>query len=180
MFYSFFAFIFLVLSLGAHADESMQATFDARQAALDQRAAELDYGYAFEQHHCYSRFLVNYCLNQARAKMHAASAVLRSEQLTLEHEVRALRAQQYAEHVAQRQAQEAAALPQRTAQEQRNQARYEDKQAEHQRKLEQARLQSARSAQNVARYNAKQQAANQRKARHSAAQQHKPDADTTQ
>ncbi|BBO59473.1 hypothetical protein [Mycoavidus sp. B2-EB] len=170
MFYSFFALIFLVLSLGARAEESRQAAFDTRQAALDQRAAELDYRYAFEQHHCYSRFFVNYCLNKARAKMRADSAALRSDQLTLEREVRALRAQQYAEHLAQRQAQEAAALPQRKVQERFNQARYDDKQAEQRRKLEQARLQSARSAQHVARYNAKQRAANQRKALRSAPQ----------
>lgn len=180
MFYSFLAILFLALSLGVRADDGVQAMLDARQAALDERAAALDYGYAFEQHHCYSRFFVNYCLNKTRAKMHDDSAALRKEQLALDREWRALRAQQYAEHLAQRRAQEAASLPQRKAQERRNQARYQDKQADHRRKLEQARLRSARSAQQVARYDAKQQAAKRRQAARSAQRQHKPDSDAAQ
>lgn len=58
MFYSFLAILFLALSLGVRADDGVRAMLDARQVALDERAAALDYGYAFEQHHCYSRFLL--------------------------------------------------------------------------------------------------------------------------
>ncbi len=180
MFYSLLAILFLAFSLGVRADDGVQATLDARQAALDQRAAALDYGYAFEQHHCYSRFFVNYCLNKARAKMHDDSAALRQEQLVLDREWRTLRAQQYAERLAHRRAQDAASWPQRKAQERRNQARYQAKQADHRRKLEQARLRSARSAQQVARYDAKQQAVKRRQAARSAQRQHKPDSNAAQ
>ncbi|MFP3560757.1 hypothetical protein SB861_60765, partial [Paraburkholderia sp. SIMBA_049] len=67
--------------------------FDARQKVLNQRSAENDYRYAVAEHDCYSKFFVNHCLGNARDRMLEERASIRQEQLALDDEQRAVRAQ---------------------------------------------------------------------------------------
>ncbi|WP_261539685.1 hypothetical protein [Burkholderia multivorans] len=138
--------------------------FAARQKVLDQRSAENDYRYAVAEHDCYSRFFVNHCLGVARDKMREERASIRQAQLALDDEQRAVRAKQRDEQIALKQAQNAAEAPQRAA----NKQAYDQKQADFQRKLDEAHAQAAQKAQaraeNAARYEQKQKEAAQHKA----------------
>jgi hypothetical protein len=154
--------------------EAPASSFDARQRALDARSAENQYVYGVAVHNCYDRFFVNACIGRARDKMRETQARIHSEQLQLDEERRAVRAQQRDEREAEKEAREQAEAPQRAATDQRNaqafeekqrqheldaarrnaeapqraanQAAYDQKQADYQRKLEQARQQAAQDA----------------------------------
>src|ERR1700731_4284066 len=69
---------------------AQEDVFGARQAVLDRRTAENNYRYQVAQHECYSHFLLNHCLNEARDAMRATKAEIRIEQLKLNEEERAL------------------------------------------------------------------------------------------
>jgi hypothetical protein len=124
--------------------------FDVRQKALDRRSAENDYQYGVAEHNCYSKFLVNYCLGKARDNQREVRAQIRKEQLALDDERRAARAQQRDEQAVVKRAQDEASAPARAATDVRNAQSFEDKQRQHE--LDQAK----RNAE------APQRAANQR------------------
>ncbi|WP_179404640.1 hypothetical protein [Burkholderia guangdongensis] len=175
---------------------AVDQNFAARQKVLDQRAAENDYRYAVAQHDCYGKFFVNHCLDNAREQMRDERTRISHEQLALDDEARAAHAQRRDEQIALKQAQDAAQAPQRAANEAANAAAYRDKQqqsalkqaqrgadapqhaasrqaydrkqADFQRKLDDAHQQAAQKAQeranNVERFNDKQRQATQHKA----------------
>lgn len=110
---------------------ALRAQFAARQQVLDERTAKMNLAYQIAQHDCYSKFLVNYCLDQARSRMLATKAATRTDQLALSAEERQLNAQQRDQRAALQRAQDAAQAPQRAANEQNNQAAYQEKQRQH-------------------------------------------------
>ncbi|WP_143016599.1 hypothetical protein [Paraburkholderia phenazinium] len=106
--------------------------FDARQNVLNRRSAENDYNYAVDEHNCYSKFFVNYCIGKARDRMRVVQADIRKEQLALNAEERTARAQQRDQQAALQRAQDEANAPQRVANEASNVETYEQKQRQHQ------------------------------------------------
>ncbi|WP_053293275.1 hypothetical protein [Burkholderia pseudomallei] len=132
------------------------ANFDARQKVLNQRTAENDYRYAVAQHNCYSTFFVNHCLDKARETMRAERANISQEQLALDDEQRAVRAQERDRQLALKEAERQAQAPQRAADEQANAAAYEGKQQENALKRAQRDAQAPQRAANQQAYDAKQ------------------------
>ncbi|WP_254067686.1 hypothetical protein [Burkholderia sp. L27(2015)] len=119
-------------SAQSDAEAAQQDAFNARQTVLNRRTEEYTYNYQVAEHECYSHFFVNHCLGVARKAMYAAKDDIRTEQLKLNAEERALRAQQRDERNALRDAQDQADAPKRANNEKVNQASFDDKQRQHQ------------------------------------------------
>ncbi len=139
--------------------------FEARQAALDRRAAEIDDRNAHAQHDCYARFFVNHCLDRVRVRTRAERAALRADQLALDQEQRTARAQQREQEKAQRRAQDALQASERAEEARRNRIRFEEKQRAHQRAQAQRAQSAQQGAESAARYQAKQRAVEEYKSR---------------
>ncbi|RKP52437.1 colicin transporter [Trinickia fusca] len=144
-----------------HAEAPLAASmpsnaFDARQKALDQRSAQNDYTYGVAVHQCYDTFFVNTCLGRARDKMRDVKAQIRSEQLSLDDERRAARAQQRDEQEALRRVQDESEAPQRAAADERNAQAYEEKQRQHALDAAKRNAEAPQRAQNQAAYDQKQ------------------------
>ncbi|MEJ2769517.1 hypothetical protein IHE30_13565 [Mycetohabitans sp. B46] len=169
------------------------ASFGARQAQLDRRSELNRYEYGVAKHNCYSAILVNHCLKKARDRMIANKMRIRDEQNALDNERRAAHARQRDEQAALKREAHAREAPQRAARERENEQSYDEKQRQHaidearrhaqapqreasqraydqkqadyQRKLEQARQQAAQDAQqradNARKFERKQQRAAQ-------------------
>jgi hypothetical protein len=137
--------------------EASSNGFDARQAALNHRTEENNYNYGVDEHNCYSKFLVNYCLDKARDRMRAVQAGIRKEQLALDEEQRTARAQQRDQQAALQRAQDEANAPQRAAQDASNQQQYEDKQHQHQLDQAQRAAEAPQRAANEQSYQQKEQ-----------------------
>ena len=100
----------------------------ARQNRINALTDDLNYRYAVEQHDCYSTFFVNRCLEKARDAMRTERGAIRSQQLTLDDEIRAQRAAERNQNAAIKAAQDSADAPQRAVNEQANQKQFDDKQ----------------------------------------------------
>lgn len=119
-------------STQSDAETAQQDAFNARQTVLNRRTEEYTYRYQVAEHECYSHFFVNHCLGVARQAMYAAKDDIRTDQLKLNAEERALHAQQRDERNALRDAQDQADAPKRANNEKVNQASFDDKQRQHQ------------------------------------------------
>jgi hypothetical protein len=121
----------------AKANQEISAAFAARQADLDRRAQLNDYRYGVARHNCYSKWLVNYCLDKALDVRRATHAEIRKEQLALDAERRAQHALERDRQAEIKRVRNEAEAPQRAEQDLRNQQAYEERQRQH--ALDQAR-----------------------------------------
>ena len=134
------------------------ADLDAQQRALTERTTENDYRYAVAQHDCYAKFLVNHCIETARATMRTEKGSIRQAQLALSAERRDTRKEKRVADDATKQAQTAAAAPAKAANEARNRAAFDARQQQHQVDLAKRGDDSAQRAANAAAYARKQSA----------------------
>ncbi|UDG81948.1 hypothetical protein [Candidatus Vallotia cooleyia] len=69
--------------------------FSDRQAQLNRRTELNKYEYAVAQHNCYNTILINYCLQKARDRMIDNKMQIRTDQIALDDERRAMHARKH-------------------------------------------------------------------------------------
>ncbi|KMZ13112.1 Cell division protein FtsL [Candidatus Burkholderia humilis] len=136
-------------------DAALRADFERRQKALDKRTQQNDYAYGVK-HDCYSKFFVNHCLDGARNEMREKRQQIRQEQLALDDEQRAERAKERDQQTAIKQAQYEADALNRAAAEKSNQQAFEDKQRQNALAAAQRNAEAPQRAANQAAYDRKQ------------------------
>ena len=102
--------------------------FDAEHKAIDDSRAWTKYRYAVAERACYSKFLVNNCIDKAKEVQRGELQVLRERDLEVGDAERAYRATQRDHDQALRRAEYEASLPKRAADEQASREAFERKQ----------------------------------------------------
>ncbi|AVA33458.1 chemotaxis protein histidine kinase CheA [Cupriavidus metallidurans] len=102
--------------------------FDAERKAIDDSRTWTKYRYAVAERACYSKFLVNNCIDKAKEVQRGELQVLRERDLEVGDAERAYRATQRDHDQALRRAEYEASLPKRAADEQASREAFERKQ----------------------------------------------------